>query len=172
MTVFTTTQTNVGIHDGVGQHFTGSHDTTTVHHSSSASSVTSTTTYVNSTIHLPQGVLYKNKLSMYSSISNHISTILCAKMCTLSLKCSISIGFALNRQEFLLLCPQKLTFSYVRDCMVTLNHAEKNSIRHQLSPPDVYYQSLSRYYTSINGDFCLFWVATVYISKLDFIEFQ
>jgi len=58
MTVFTTAQTNVGVHDDVGQHFTGSHDTTIVHHSSSVSSVTSTTTNVNSTICLPQGKLY------------------------------------------------------------------------------------------------------------------
>ena len=57
MTVFTTAQNIVGIHDGVGQHFTGTHDTTIVHHLSSVSSVTSTTTNVNSTIHLPQGVL-------------------------------------------------------------------------------------------------------------------
>jgi len=57
MTVFTTAQTNVGVHDGVGQHFTGSHDTTIVHHSSSVSSVKSTTTNVNSTIHLPQGLV-------------------------------------------------------------------------------------------------------------------
>jgi len=57
MTVFTTTQTNIGVHDGVGQHFTGSHDTAIVYHSSSVSSVTSTTTNVNSTICLPQGVL-------------------------------------------------------------------------------------------------------------------
>jgi len=55
MTVFTIAQTNVGIHDGVGQQFTGLHDTTIVHHSLSGSSVTSTTTNVNSTIHLPQG---------------------------------------------------------------------------------------------------------------------
>jgi len=53
MTVFTTAQTD----DGVGQHFTGSCDTTIVPNLSSVSSVTSTTTNVSSTIHLPQGVL-------------------------------------------------------------------------------------------------------------------
>ena len=57
MTIFTTTQTNIGVHDGVGQHYTGLNDTTMVHHSSSVSSVI--TTNVNSTIHQPQGVLYK-----------------------------------------------------------------------------------------------------------------
>jgi len=57
MTVFTTTQNNVGVLDNVSQHFTGSHDATVVHCSSSVSSVTSTTTNVNSTIHLPQGML-------------------------------------------------------------------------------------------------------------------
>jgi len=62
MTVCTTTQTNVGVHDGV----TGSHDITIVHHSPSVSSVTSTTTNVNSTICLPQGKF--DKLCMYSII--------------------------------------------------------------------------------------------------------
>jgi len=59
MTVFTTAQTNVGVHNGVDQHFTGSHNTTIVHHSSSMSSVTSTKTNVNSAIHLPLGKFNK-----------------------------------------------------------------------------------------------------------------
>ena len=63
MTVFTTAQTNVGVHNGVGQQYTESHNTNIVHHSSSTSSVTSTTTNVNSTIHLPQGKF--NKLHGY-----------------------------------------------------------------------------------------------------------
>jgi len=57
MTVFTIAHTNVGVYDGVGQHFTGSHDTTIVYHSSSVSSVISTTTIVNSTIYQQQSVL-------------------------------------------------------------------------------------------------------------------
>ena len=58
MTIFTTAQSSVGMHDSVGQYFTGSCDATIPYPTSSVSSVTSTTTNVNSTCitHLPQGM--------------------------------------------------------------------------------------------------------------------
>jgi len=64
------------------------------------------------------------------------------------------------------------TYLFLSVCIVMLDHAEENGVRHQSSPCNIYYQPVSRSCTSIIGDFCLFSVATLYISKLDFIEYQ
>jgi len=64
------------------------------------------------------------------------------------------------------------TYLFLSVCIVTLDHAEENGVRHKLLPCDVYYQPVSRSCTSIISDICVFLVATVYNSKLDFIENQ